>query len=80
MPAELDKESVDTLRSLMAAQGLPADMPLLNTEVGLLTLEAADLGVCVCVRVGGGGDTVIPCRGTSGLLFGVGGNASRREW
>jgi len=35
MPAELDKESVDTLRSLMANQGLPADMPLLNTEVGL---------------------------------------------
>lgn len=55
MPAELDKESVDTLRSLMAAQGLPADMPLLNTEVGLLTLEAACFRrVCVWWWWGGG--------------------------
>lgn len=32
-PAELDREAVEAVRGVMAAHGLPPNLPILNTEV-----------------------------------------------
>lgn len=44
MPAELDVDSVATLRGIMAVHGLPADLPIFNTEAGILDNVFAAMG------------------------------------
>eukprot|EP00775_Hariotina_reticulata_P004921 gene4921-5164_t len=44
MPAELDLQSMQTVKNLMADMGLPANLPIFNTEAGILDGDFKLLG------------------------------------